>query len=1085
MTDAVAQDASTASVLRDADNAVIPAPPPAAPQAALQALHPAVAAWFRSRYGSPTAAQCHAWPLIAGNRNLLLAAPTGTGKTWAAFLPVFSGLLQEPENPDAAGVRCLYVGPLRALCGDIERHLAECAEALHRAEVLRVARRTGDVTPSERRRLWFQPPHVLLTTPESLALILTHRESAALFRHLRWVIVDEVHAFVSTKRGCDLAVTLERLAELSESEPQRIGLSATCTPLAEAGRWLVGVGRCVTVAGVEDRRAVELRLVYLPPEECQPHGFVRPLLHRLLPRLHESRTTLIFTNTRSTAERLAWCLRRELPAWADQIAVHHSSVASKVRRAIERDLKHGRLRVVLTSSSLEWGIDIGSVEQVVLVHPPGGAVRLLQRLGRSGHAPGLPRRGLCFVSNPADLLEAHVTREAGQNAVLEPLQAPAAPLDVLCQQVLGMAAWRDRTAAGAWDLIRRAYPYRDLTLEAYAACLEYLSGMSPASQAAPRIRWEDHRFRMLNRRTLRMFRTNIGVIANEEVRPVHLESGQELGALNEEFATSLELGDRFLLEGRCFEVARHRPGQLTVQPAVGIPRFTRWQGGLWRTPQALAESIWLFRRHWREADLEPRRLASNEDDSEAWAALRDFLEAQEAVSQIPDDDAILVEAAESSEGDGFLYAFHLPLSQPGCEAVGRVAAHRLRCRLRVAGLLGFTVTVSGRRPLSHEELAAALDPAGFRDDLERALLGTAALAEQFRQTACNGLMLLRKPLGRRRTVGGRHWAGRRLLQWLRFVDPHFPLLRQAIHDTFLGFCDVEAAEACLRRLRNQPLRVRWLPAVSPFAQAWEAQRLMFGPLGDGPDGLQTVAVARTEVRVGEELLLTAQRAAVHFPSRSAVIADVHLGYDAVRQASGEAVPSLGWPTLRRRLEAITARYGIQRLVVAGDLVENPRHVASVRELLEWLAGQHVELWLVPGNHDRGLTEIPNLRFAPDGMRLGRWLVRHTYDATLPHPQIIGHHHPSVRVRDVARPVPCFLVRAGLVVLPASSDDAAGMRMTSARSFPGFLCHAIVGDEVRTVRESAHNHSEPEPIRLTSSSPGRPKEMTAPYWLFGK
>lgn len=1061
------------------EGGVVFAPPPASPSAALAALHPDISLWFQSRYGSPTTAQCHAWPLIAQGRHFLLSAPTGSGKTWAAFLPILSALLRESQEAEAAGVRCVYLSPLRALCNDLERSLIACLDDLGLARQIRVTRRTGEVGPAQRSRLWREPPHVLLTTPESLALLLTHGEADRLFRSVRWVIVDEVHAFVPCKRGCDVAVTLERLAMLARSDPQRIGLSATCSPLAEAGRWLAGINRRVTLAAVEEHRPLELQLALLPLEECGTSGFVAPLLSRLIPQLRQAGTSLIFTNTRSIAERLVWSLRREMPDWAGQIAVHHSAVAGRQRQAVECELKAGRLRAVVTSTSLELGIDIGSVEQVILVHPPGGAARLLQRLGRSGHAPGRPRRGVCYVSHAADLLEACVTREAGRSGQLDPLRVPKAPLDVLCQQLVGMAAARSWAAAEAWHLVRNAYPYRDLSLEAFASCLDYLSGFSPASQSAPRIRWEDGRFRLFSRRTLRMYRTNVGVVGDEEVRSVRLTSGQDLGALNEEFASGLQPGDRFLLAGGCYEVARQAGREITVLPAGGLPRFTRWQGGLWRTPQGLAESIWHFRQQGREILL-GSDIPMSPNESDAAAALRNFLEAQETVSQIPDDTAVLVEVT-GAEDEGLLYSFHLPLAQPGCEAVGRVVAYRLRARLRVAGLLGLTVAVPRPEPLSEAELVSALDPAGFREDLERALLGTTALAEQFRRTACNGLMLLRKPLGRRRTVGGRHWAGRRLFHWLRFADPHFPLLRQAIQDTFLGVCDVESAERCLRRLRERPLLVRRLDKLSPFAEAWEAQRLMFGPLGDASIRLQTTAPGGNGVRIDHELILTAQRAAVHAASCSAVIADVHLGYDRVRQAVGEAVPTFGWSALRRRLEMLLGRFPLRRLIVAGDLVENSRQVAAARELSEWLTSRGVELWLVPGNHDRGLTEVPGLRLAAHGMRLGRWLVRHTYDASLPHPQIIGHHHPTVRVRDQPRPVPCYLVRSGLIILPSSSEDAAGMRMTRAGSFRGFVCHAIVGEEVRTVAA----HSLPEPRRLTSSSPGRPKEMTDPYWLFGK
>jgi ATP-dependent Lhr-like helicase len=1075
------------------------APLPASPAAALDMLHPIVAQWFRSRFAEPTRAQCHAWPLIAAGRNLLLAAPTGTGKTWAAFLPIVSRLLWESDGQGCSqtGIRCVYLSPLRALCQDVEVHLERLVQQLPDAGFLRVARRTGDADAWTRQRLWRSPPHILLTTPESLALLLTHPWAARTFRGLSWIVVDEVHALAGCKRGCDLALTLERVAVLAAADPQRIGLSATCQPLSEVGRWLAGSHRSITLAAVPDLHPLQLQVEYLCPSAglaqdpgqpqevaptAMPHagttsGFLHALQERLKLLVSQAATTLVFVNTRSLAERLVWTLRRAWPEQAQRIAVHHSSLSRQHRQEVESQLRSGRLRLVVTSSSLELGVDIGAVEQVVLVDPPGGIARLLQRVGRSGHAPGQPRRGICFVSQPAALLEAVVSSDAAEDRCLEPLSVPRFPLDVLCQQLLGLAAQGPCPAARAWHLVRAAYPFCDLPLEAFASCLGYLSGMSPGTHPSPRIVWDDGRFRLANRRTLRLYRTNVGVLQEETGRLVRTATGGELGTLHEDFAAQLQPGDRFLLGGCCLEVAGGSSQEILVWPGWGAPLAPRWQGGTWRTPQELAERMWLYLQHWVEARPRPRHAAEE--------ALFAWFEAQERCSSIPGDSTVSAEVFPAADGDGLLYAVHLPLCPQASEAVARVAAYRLGCKVAACGCLGFTLASSRRRPLEARDLREALLPERFREDLERSLLGSPVLAEEFRRTATNALMLLKQPLGRRRVVGGRHWAGRRLMHWLRLADPASPLLRQALRDAAVGLLAADAAERTLARFAGLPVVLRPLPCSSPFADAWNRRSVAWAPLGPGAGSLQAGASGQPAVRIGEELLLTVQRAAVHLPSRTAVIADVHLGYEGVRQAHGEAVPTLGWQALRQRLEQLQVQYGVRQIVVAGDLLEDARHPQPLAELLAWLDQRGLALWLVPGNHDRGLGSQEALRWFPAGVRLGRWLVLHQRDAARPQPQIIGHHHPSVRLGGPGRTAPCFLVRDDLLVLPAASDDAAGMGLRHPRQLQGWRCYAILGNEMVRVEPAPVGHSEPAPMRLTSSSPGRPKERTAPKALFGK
>jgi ATP-dependent helicase Lhr and Lhr-like helicase len=308
----------------------------------------AIADWFRCRYGDPTEIQRAAWSCLSAGQHLLLSAPTGAGKTLAAFLPILTHLIQDRLS-EAAALSCLYISPLKALCADTERTLAAHLEELHALlpshRLARLAVRSGDSTAAERRRLWRHPPDILLTTPESVAVLLSQPRARQLFAGLRWVVVDEVHALAASKRGADLALSLERLTELAKGRLQRIGLSATATPLSVAARWLTGERCAIARAG----EATPLQLTIVPLEESG--HFLANLVDQLLPELRANRATLVFTNNRRLAEQLNWALRRNLPEMPGQIAVHHSSLAAERRRLVEQEFKQGRLRAVISSTS--------------------------------------------------------------------------------------------------------------------------------------------------------------------------------------------------------------------------------------------------------------------------------------------------------------------------------------------------------------------------------------------------------------------------------------------------------------------------------------------------------------------------------------------------------------------------------------------------------------------------------------------------------------------------------------------------------------------------------------------------------------
>jgi ATP-dependent Lhr-like helicase len=806
---------------------------------ALAALPEPVRRWMGERVGEPTPAQRLAWPVLAAGKNLLLCAPTGSGKTLAAFLPFLGELLTGPPIP---GVRCLYLAPLKALGNDARKNLRAHVEGI-RAFLpegfgnVRVGLRTGDTPARDRQEQRRDPPEILLTTPESLAVLLSQEWAAEMFANLRWVILDEVHALAAGKRGCDVALSLERLTQLVGGEVQRVGLSATCAPAAEAARFLVGVGRPCAVARVPETAPLELTIEPLP----EGTAFLPSLVARLGRELAGNRSTLVFTNTRGLAERLSWALRGRYPDWVEEIAVHHSSLAAERRRVVERGLKRGELRAVVSSTSLELGIDIGSVDGVVLVHPPGNVVRLLQRVGRSGHGPGLPKRGLVLTASAGELLEAAVTSASTRSAQYEPLRVPDHPLDVVCQQLLGMAAAGPWTSDEAFALVRRAHPYRGLTRDDFDGCLDYLSGRRRekvsgtfSSWLPARLSWDGDEFRICDTRTVKLLRRNLGTILADEPRPVRLLDGSPVGEVEEPFAERLSPGDRFLLDGRCLEYRRDEDGALLVEEVLGRPLTPRWGADGWPLSSELARRLYLLRVQAAEALRAGRAAlaALLQDDcglgDDAAAALVAHFERQECASEVPDAATLLVEVVpRQGAADHYL---HTPLNRAGNDALARVAVLRLAREGRPAQTLvtdlGLMLSVAGGE-VGPDDWRRLLAADGFDADLSASLSDSAALRARFQRVAHTGLMLLRNPLGRRQRVGGRDWGGRRLFDKVRRGDPGFVLLRQAEREVAREVCDGGAARDFVTELPRWAVRCRRLVRVSPFVEAW-------GPVDAGP-----------------------------------------------------------------------------------------------------------------------------------------------------------------------------------------------------------------------------------------------------------
>ncbi|HTH49438.1 MAG TPA: DEAD/DEAH box helicase [Candidatus Limnocylindria bacterium] len=624
--------------------------------------------WFERKFGQPTPAQTAAWPHIRAGRSVLIVSPTGTGKTFAAFFEVLHRLAQD----HAAGtlretIHCLYVSPLRALSYDLEKNLSgPLREIYGEPSPIRVGLRSGDTGARERESQFTRPPHILLTTPESIALLLSQTKWQPLLASVRWVIVDEIHALTENKRGSHLTLSLERLEALrglTGSAPlQRIGLSATVAPLSEVAAFLSGTqGRC-EIVDVSTTKRIDLRLY--TPLRGNPYplaGFSGARLTRALGRLIQKfRTTLVFTNTRSGAEATTYWLKQSLPALADQIECHHASLDRDLRLEVEDRLKRGELRAVVCSTSLEMGIDIGTIDLVVMLSTPKGVSKALQRTGRAGHSIHEISRGLLMATNVNDLVECCATARLARRGHLDAVRIPCAPLDVLAQHLLSMGCLGEVSCDAAYALVRRAFPYRDLSRSDFEAVLDYLAGGGKAlrqqyTEVFGKIVIDATRgvYEARAGAVRRDFLQNIGTILNEGVVRIVLRHTQ-LGTVEEGFISQLRPGDVFMLAGRALRLERVGMMEASVVRADGaLPTIPRWGANKMPLSNRVGREIVAFRGELRarlegmdfnqSPSLIPWIAGRLECEEPNAAIIFRVHAAQHQASEIPTDAFLLVE----------------------------------------------------------------------------------------------------------------------------------------------------------------------------------------------------------------------------------------------------------------------------------------------------------------------------------------------------------------------------------------------------------------------------------------------------------
>src|SRR5918996_1693857 len=615
--------------------------------------------WFRKTFGDPTPAQELAWPALAEGESALVVAPTGSGKTLAAFLVFLDRLARRPR--ERAGVRVLYVTPLKALGNDIHRNLEvplagmeEIAGRLGRpGPDLSMGIRTGDTPQRDRERLVRRPPDVLITTPESLYLMLTSERAASTLAGVEAVIVDEVHSLAPNKRGAHLAVSLERLAWLTGRPFQRVGLSATVTPADRVAAWLGGrergTPRPMRVLDSGGRKEIDLTVEApvvdfrdLPGESVWPS--VWDELHDLV-RGH--RSTLIFVNNRGLAERTA----RQINERAGEVLcrVHHGSVSREKRFEVEEQLKRGELPGLVATSSLELGIDIGAIDLVVQIESPKSVTTGLQRAARAGHLVGEVATGRIVPKYRPDLVDAAAVARGMLRREVETTEIPEGCLDVLAQHLASAASSGEWTAPALYDLVRGAHPFRDLDRTRFEAVLAMLSGRYPAArfgELRPRLVWNRESGEVRPRPGTRMLAvTNAGTIPDRGYyRVIHAGTGVRLGELDEEFVFEARPGDSFVLGSSVWRIERIDRDEIVVHEAPGaMPSIPFWHGEQPGRPYETGVKVGEFLRDAAE------RL---EDAEGAAANLHAFLaEQRDAAGELPSDRAVMIEEFDDELGD--------------------------------------------------------------------------------------------------------------------------------------------------------------------------------------------------------------------------------------------------------------------------------------------------------------------------------------------------------------------------------------------------------------------------------------------------
>ena len=924
----------------------------------LSAFHPVISEWFHKRFTVPTDVQIRSWPEIGSGNDVLISAPTGSGKTLAAFLTCIDGLFKQ----SIAGAledrtQVLYVSPLKALSNDVQKNLqqplAEIAaagiEAGYLAKPIRVTVRTGDTPMSERQQMLKKPPHILITTPESLYLLLTAEKSRKLLKTVHTVIVDEIHAVAPNKRGAHLALSLERLDALTDRQVVRIGLSATQRPIETVAEFLVGSRSLPTIVNIGHRRKMDLQ-VEVPRDELgavATNSIWNDVYDRLAALVHEHRSTLVFVNTRRLVERISHHLEDRLKEQlgAEAVAAHHGSLSRQIRLAAEERLKTGKTRVVIATASLELGIDIGDVDLVCQTGSPRSISVALQRVGRSGHWVGAIPKGRLFATTRDELIECSALIRAIRSGDLDRMSVPPAPLDILSQQIVAAVAAEEWREQDLFDMVRRAYPYRELERHDFDAVLRMLSeGISTRRGRGHAYLHHDrinHRIRA--RRGARIAAvTSGGAIPDTANYSVISEpEGVVVGTVDEDFAVESLAGDIMLLGNTSWRIRGVGMGRVRVEDAHGAPpNIPFWRGEAPSRTLELSAEVAGVRE--KISQLTP-------EHASAWLQSDCGLEprgAEQAAAYIAEGRSILGTVATQTtivaerffdESGGMQLVLHAPFGGRINKAWGLALRKRFCAtfdfELQAAATdEGIVISLGERHSFPLDSIFGYLHPNTLRDVLVQSVLQAPMFTTRWRWNATRSLALLRFSNGKKVPPQIQRMRSEDLLGAvfpaatacqdnhrgeMGIDPPDHPLIKETLRDCLTEAMDIEGLSALLKRIASGEVRCIAIDTPAPSAFCHEILNANpYAYLDDAP--LEERRARAVEMRRTLPPELAGQIGA--------------LDPDAIAEVSREA-----WPVVRDADELHDALLTLIWVPVVAD----PSWGAFIRELID--AGRASEI----------------------------------------------------------------------------------------------------------------------------------------------
>ncbi len=833
----------------------------------LQSLNPFVRKWFEGKYKTPTPPQRYSFKLVGEKKNLLITAPTGSGKTFSAFMAVISDLMNLAlEGRLEEKVYCIYVSPLRALNNDIYRNLSVPLEEIYKEISIPINRvtagiRTGDTPQKDRQRMLAHPPNILVTTPESLAILINSTRFAENMKEVRYFIVDELHELANNKRGVHLSLSIERLAEQIGHDFVRIGLGATMHPLEEGAKFIAGykddkdTRDCYIIDATWDKKMDYKTISPVSDLINESDEKVESSIYSTVDEIiKKNKTTLIFTNTRSGTERVVYNLINRYKYGEDSIAAHHGSLSRETRLGVEELLKGGKLKAVVSSTSLELGIDIGTIDNVVQIGSPKSVARAIQRIGRSGHSFNDIARGEVIVTNRDDLIECSVMLDAAKKRHLDSGISPKNALDVLAQHLVGMSQVKKWDIDEAYHTVKKAYPYHTLDRKDFIALLEYLSGMYVGLESR-RVYgkiWYDEKEKSFGRRgklTKLIYFLNIGTIPDEVAIDVMTMDKKWIGSIEEEFLARLKPGDIFVLAGKPYRYEFSRVMNAYVSPAPGqIPTIPPWYSEQLPLSYELALEIGDFRKRFSEAvnaSLKKKRLVSarrNDKSADEWKAILDEMPMDENAKNsaylyfkeqllytgiVPNDKLILVEKTVEPNENREILVFHSLYGRRVNDGLSRIIGvligelYQADVAINVNDN-GFAISVGKGGSIGKNNVKEIIDELVSTDPerlLKANIRRTEMMKRRFRYSAARSFMILRNYKGRKISVRKQQINSQLILKAAEEISPNFPIIKETYREIMEDVMDLPRIKEIIKKIKNGEIKFSAIETdvPSPFS----------------------------------------------------------------------------------------------------------------------------------------------------------------------------------------------------------------------------------------------------------------------------